>query len=157
MTDSHLPPDAGGALPGPAAGQPVPAPSPGGLAPPGARPGDEPAGGPRGTSRVAIASVACAAGAVVLSAVVLAALFIPMWGATGPPPDLFFAEPVGIGACIAAVVLGVVALAQIRRTRQRGAGLAVAGMVLGCAMPVLWIIFIVVGLAIGCRPPHQCF
>ena len=76
-----------------------------------------------------------------------------MRGATGPPPDLAVAEPLGIGACIAAVVLGIVALAQIRRTRQRGTGLAVAGMVRGCATPPLWIIFIVVGLAIGCRPP----
>ena len=55
MTENHPPPDAGNALPGPAADQPVPAPSPAGLAP------------PHRTSPIAIASAACGTGALVLS------------------------------------------------------------------------------------------
>lgn len=137
MTESHLPPDADGALPGPAAGQPP--------------------GGPQGISPVAIASVACGIGALVLSVVWLAVLFIPMWGATGPPAVLFSAAPLGIGACIAAFVLGVVALIHVRRTRRRGAGQAVAGMVLGCAIPLLWLIVIVVVVAVYCNPSSKCF
>lgn len=72
----------------------------------------QPPGGPQGTSPMAIASVACGIGVLVLSVVWLGALFIPLWGATGHPAVLFWAEPLGIGACIVAFVLGVVALSR---------------------------------------------
>lgn len=47
----------------------------------------------------------------------------------------------GLGA-IVAMVLGVIALDQIRRTRQEGFGMAVAGIVIGIA--TLVVIFVVV-------------
>jgi hypothetical protein len=132
MTEGHLPPDADGALPGPVAGQPAPAPSPSGPAPP-------------GTSPVAIASFACGTGALVLP------LGFLIGGAAG---TVFL--PLEVCACIAAVVLGVVALVQIRRTRQRGTGLAAAGLGLGCAIPLLWVVLVVVLFAIACKPPNGC-
>jgi hypothetical protein len=125
MTESQLPPDADGAPPGPVASQPVPVPSSGGLA-------------PRGTSPVAIAAAACGTGAVVLSVAVVS--LIGLEGPTGANP-VFGLQLLGICACPAAVVLGVVALVQMRRTKRRGTGLAVAGMVLGCAIPLLWLVF----------------
>jgi len=55
---------------------------------------------------------------------------------------------VGPLATIPAIVLGHMARAQIRRTGEQGAGLALAGLVLGWAMVILGIVLvIVVGLA----------
>jgi hypothetical protein len=95
--------------------------------------------------------------------------FGPPPGAYYPPPDYQggwgAAQPVGppgtnglaiaslvtafvgflccIGS-IAAIVLGAVALDQIKRTRQEGRGLAVAGIALGVAglvmIPIIWIV-----------------
>jgi Domain of unknown function (DUF1707)/Domain of unknown function (DUF4190) len=51
-------------------------------------------------------------------------------------------------ATIPAIVLGHVARRQIKRTGEQGAGLALAGLILGWAAVILGIILIVAGLAI---------
>jgi DUF1707 SHOCT-like domain/Domain of unknown function (DUF4190) len=56
---------------------------------------------------------------------------------------------VGPLATIPAIVLGHMARSQIRRTGEQGAGLAVAGLVLGWAAVILGIILIVAALAIA--------
>lgn len=132
MTEGQDPQNADGALPGPVAGQPTPVSSPSGPA-------------PRGTSPVAIASLACGAGALLLP------LGFLIGGAVGTA-----VLSLEVCACIAAVLLGVVALVQIRRTRQRGTSLAVAGLGLGCAIPLLWVVLVLVLFAIACRPPRGC-
>ena len=52
-------------------------------------------------------------------------------------------------ATIPAIVLGHVARHQIRRTGEQGAGLALAGLILGWAALILGMILIVVGLAMS--------
>ena len=52
-------------------------------------------------------------------------------------------------ATIPAIVLGHMARSQIRRTGEQGAGLALAGLVLGWGAVILGIVFIAVGLAIA--------
>jgi len=52
-------------------------------------------------------------------------------------------------ATIPAIVLGHVARYQIRRTGEQGAGLALAGLILGWAAVILGMILIVVGLAMS--------
>jgi len=52
-------------------------------------------------------------------------------------------------ATIPAIVLGHVARHQIRRTGEQGAGLALAGLILGWAAVILGMILIVVGLAMS--------
>jgi hypothetical protein len=56
---------------------------------------------------------------------------------------------VGPLATIPAIVLGHVARRQIMRTGEQGAGLALAGLVLGWAAVILAIVLIVAGLAIS--------
>ena len=56
---------------------------------------------------------------------------------------------VGPLATIPAIVLGHVARSQIRRTGEQGAGLALAGLILGWATVILGIVLIVVGLAVA--------
>ena len=46
-------------------------------------------------------------------------------------------------AAVAAIVLGIVALNQLRDRIQRGKGLAIAGLVLGVLWLVGWAVFIV--------------
>jgi len=76
---------------------------------------------------VAIASFARGTGALVLSAVYLGALLGPL-GAMRPLLAVtVLMQLVGSARCPAAIVLGIVALAQIRRTGQRGKGRAVTG------------------------------
>lgn len=108
---------------------------------------------------MAIASAACGAGALIL-------LGISLFGgwqrtrATGPPPVWLLPPLLGTGACITACVLGVAALVQVRvrRTKRRGAGLALSGLILGGAMlPLLCFISLAVGLAVGCTPSSKCF
>ena len=50
---------------------------------------------------------------------------------------------------IPAIVFGHVARHQIKRTGEQGAGLALAGLVLGWATVILGIVLIVVGLAMS--------
>ncbi len=50
---------------------------------------------------------------------------------------------------IPAIVLGHVARSQIKRTGEQGAGLALAGLVLGWVALILGIVLIIVGLAIA--------
>jgi len=62
-------------------------------------------------------------------------------------------------ATIPAIVLGHMARSQIRRTGEQGAGLALAGLVLGWGAVILGIVLIAVGLAIaagthGAMPMH---
>jgi hypothetical protein len=62
-------------------------------------------------------------------------------------------------ATIPAIVCGHMARSQIKRTGEQGAGLALAGLILGWTAVILGIIFIVVGLAIsigthGTMPMH---
>jgi len=52
-------------------------------------------------------------------------------------------------ATIPAIVLGHMARSQIKRTGEQGAGLALAGLVLGWGAVILGIILITVGLAIA--------
>jgi hypothetical protein len=56
---------------------------------------------------------------------------------------------IGPLATIPAIVLGHMARSQIRRTGEQGAGLAVAGLVLGWAAVILGVILIVAALAIA--------
>jgi uncharacterized protein DUF1707/uncharacterized protein DUF4190 len=52
-------------------------------------------------------------------------------------------------ATIPAIVCGHMARSQIRRTGEQGAGLALAGLILGWAAVILGIVLIVLGLAIS--------
>ena len=52
-------------------------------------------------------------------------------------------------ATIPAIVLGHMARSQIRRTGEQGAGLALAGLVLGWGAVILGIVLIAVGLAVA--------
>jgi Domain of unknown function (DUF1707)/Domain of unknown function (DUF4190) len=54
-------------------------------------------------------------------------------------------------ATIPAIVFGHLARSQIKRTGEQGAGLALAGLILGWATVILGVIAIVVGLAIAAR------
>ena len=56
-------------------------------------------------------------------------------------------------ATIPAIVLGHVARHQIRRTGEQGAGLALAGLVLGWAAVILGIVLIVVALTMAAGMP----
>jgi hypothetical protein len=58
---------------------------------------------------------------------------------------------VGPLATIPAIVFGHMARNQIRRTGEQGAGLALAGLVLGWGAVILGIILIAVGLAVAAR------
>ena len=62
-------------------------------------------------------------------------------------------------AMIPAIVCGHMARSQIKRTGEQGAGLALAGLILGWTAVILGILFIVLGLAIstgmhGTMPMH---
>jgi hypothetical protein len=52
-------------------------------------------------------------------------------------------------ATIPAIVFGHMARGQIKRTGERGAGLALAGLILGWAAVVLGILLVVAGLAVS--------
>ena len=56
---------------------------------------------------------------------------------------------VGPLATIPAIVFGHMARSQIRRTGEQGAGMALAGLILGWATVILGIIVIAVGLAVA--------
>ena len=65
----------------------------------------------------------------------------------------------GPPAAIPAIVLGHVARRQIKRTGEQGAGLALAGLIIGWVTVILAIVLIVVGLAMsvgthGTAPTH---
>ena len=91
---------------------------------PGARNvGTPPVVRPRGTNGLAVASLACGIAQFML----------------GPLPT------------IPAIVFGHVARHQIRRTGEQGAGLALAGLILGWAAVVLGILLVVAGLAVSVR------
>jgi hypothetical protein len=82
-----------------------------------------------GTNRLAVASLACG----------LAQL------AVGPL------------ATIPAIALGYVARGQIRRSGEQGAGLALAGLILGWAAVILGIVLVVASLTDpGCAAPCAC-
>jgi ABC-type spermidine/putrescine transport system permease subunit II len=112
-----------------------------------------PPGEPQGTSAVAIASAACGAGGLVLSVVFFGAVFLLPHSF---PSGLYWSVPLGIVACIAAVVLGIVALIQIPKTRRRGKPLAAAGMILGCAVPPLSTVILLVSFAAACKAANGC-
>ena len=49
---------------------------------------------------------------------------------------------------IIAVILGIIALSQIKKTGESGRGLAIAGIIIGAIGVIFWIIiFIVIGIA----------
>ena len=56
---------------------------------------------------------------------------------------------VGPLATIPAIVFGHMARSQIRRTGEQGAGLALAGLILGWATVILAVIVIIIGLAVA--------
>ena len=49
---------------------------------------------------------------------------------------------------LAGIVLGIIALVQIRRTHARGTGLAVAAVVLGAVLTFSWIVVLLAAIAI---------
>jgi hypothetical protein len=66
---------------------------------------------------------------------------------------------IGPLATIPAIVCGHLARSQIKRTGEQGAGLALAGLILGWAAVILGIVFLALGLAIsigmhGTTPMH---
>ena len=93
---------------------------------PGARVGPVPRRGPTPTNGLAIASLACGV-----------AQF-----AFGPLPT------------IPAIVLGHMARHQIKRTGEQGAGMALAGLLLGWAAVVLGVLAIVLGIAVIVSTSH---
>jgi len=54
----------------------------------------------------------------------------------------------GLGA-IVAIILGVVALNQIKQTGQQGRGLAIAGIAVGASVIAMWVIFVIFIAAVG--------
>ncbi|MDV8065866.1 DUF4190 domain-containing protein [Rhodococcus sp. IEGM 1366] len=54
----------------------------------------------------------------------------------------------GLGA-IVAIILGVVALNQIKQTGQQGRGLAIAGIAVGASVIAMWVIFVIFIVAVG--------
>ena len=54
----------------------------------------------------------------------------------------------GLGAVVA-IILGVVALGQIKRTGQQGRGMAIAGISIGAAVIALWVVFIIFAVALN--------
>jgi len=52
-------------------------------------------------------------------------------------------------ATIPAIVLGHIARGQIKRTGEQGAGLALAGLILGWAAVIIGILVVVAGLAVS--------
>ena len=58
-------------------------------------------------------------------------------------------------ATIPAIVCGHMARSQIKRTGEQGAGLALAGLILGWAAVILGIVLLVVGLAISIATMHS--
>jgi len=58
-------------------------------------------------------------------------------------------------ATIPAIVCGHMARSQIKRTGEQGAGLALAGLILGWAAVILGILFLVLGLAISIATMHS--
>jgi peptidyl-prolyl cis-trans isomerase B (cyclophilin B) len=63
-----------------------------------------------------------------------------------------FYKPLAVAA-IAAIVLGHIAIRQIRRSGDGGYGLARAGLILGYIVLALGLIGVIVGLAIGASSP----
>ena len=57
-------------------------------------------------------------------------------------------------ATIPAIVCGHMARSQIKRTGEQGAGLALAGLILGWGAAILGILFLVLGLAISIATMH---
>jgi Domain of unknown function (DUF4190) len=82
----------------------------------------------------------------------------PGWGAPGygPPPGAFFPRPTNTLAVMslvlafvaapAGIVCGIVARRQIARTGEEGAGLALAGIVLGSVFTAFWVLGFVLWL-----------
>jgi hypothetical protein len=63
-----------------------------------------------------------------------------------------FYKPLALAA-MAAIILGHIAVRQIRRSGDGGYGLAKAGLILGYAVLALGLIGVIVGLAIGTSGP----
>jgi hypothetical protein len=57
---------------------------------------------------------------------------------------------------IAAIILGVYARQQIRRTRDYGSGMALAGIIVGCVGIALWVFAVVVFLIVLSAIARQC-
>jgi hypothetical protein len=55
---------------------------------------------------------------------------------------LCFACGIGILGCIVGIVLGVVALNQLKQHPQNGRGFAITGIVVGAVAPVLYIVVV---------------
>jgi hypothetical protein len=50
---------------------------------------------------------------------------------------------------VVAVVLGFIGLSQVKKTGERGRGLAIAAIIIGFASIVLWVIIIIVSVALA--------
>jgi hypothetical protein len=81
---------------------------------------------------------------------------VPTTGATTSPWAIVALVLGLMGTAVVAVVVGHVALAQIRRTGQGGAGLAIAGLVLGYLEIVAYAVLIIwTVVVVGTLMPHQ--
>jgi hypothetical protein len=110
--------------------------------PPLASPG--PAGYPRRLNSAALASAGCALSAILLG--LLNLLSQPLYGTViGSFMGLLF-----IGAAVAAPILGVVALRDMDRRRERGRGLAIIGLVFGgLFLACVMVTAVAIGLAMS--------
>ncbi len=62
---------------------------------------------------------------------------------------LFFACGIGVLTAIAGIVLGIVALNQVKQTGQDGRGMALAGVITGGAVIALGLLYWIVMFGIG--------
>jgi hypothetical protein len=55
----------------------------------------------------------------------------------------------GIVVPIGGIIVGPIALGQIKRTGEAGRGLAMAGLIIGIVFTLLYIIFLIAGIALS--------
>lgn len=81
-------------------------------------------------------------------------------GAVPPQSGLAIAAMIvslcGLVTCglsgVVGLILGIVALQQVRRTGARGRGMAITGIVVGAVFTVLFVLFVVLAVATGDDP-----
>jgi hypothetical protein len=100
------------------------------------------------TNGLALAAGYCGIGSLAMFLIgFVAILFLPI--------ALFFCQAIAVLACLAGIILGIIALIQINNNPgQKGKGMAITGIVIGifeiCVAPVLIIsILLILGPTIG--------
>lgn len=71
-------------------------------------------------------------------------------------PLAFFCFIGGIGS-IAGIVLGIIALNQIKQNGEQGRGMAIAGIAVGAATVMLFIILFAIGFGLGAVNYHSTY